>query len=381
MQPTNEQPAPLADTPTESSEVLMPHWVPESVQSLIERVAEYPIPAMLGAVLLFFLLCKTFELVAGRVLSRMAGLTKTDLDDKLFKLIHKPVFPTAFFLGLTLLAPLLELPDILHGFLRSVLLTLVVLVWLSALFPAKRLLLDSLSRNAHRLPFLDERTLPLFAMIGKIVLIGVGSYALLAIWHIDPRPWLASAGILGIAVGFAAKDTLANLFGGFFILADSPYKLGDFVNLDSGIRGKVTHIGIRSTRMLTRDDIEITVPNAQIANATIINESGGPWEKERIRIKVGVAYGSDVDQVCEVLREIAQSRPDVSAEPLPRVRMRAFGASSLDFELLCWIDQPVLRGKISHELYMAIYKRFAEEEIEIPYSKHDLYIKEMPGSA
>lgn len=357
----------------------MPHWVPEPIQNLVGQVSDYPIPALLGGVLFFFILCKTFELVAGRVLMRMAGLTKTELDDKLFKLLHKPVFPTVFFLGLTLFTPLLDLPAFLNRFLTSVLLTLVVLVWLGALFPAKRLLLDGLSRNAHRLPFLDERTLPLFAMIGKIVLIGLGSYALLAIWHIDPRPWLASAGILGIAVGFAAKDTLANLFGGFFILADAPYKLGDFVNLDSGIRGKVTHIGIRSTRMLTRDDIEITVPNAQIANATIINESGGPWKKERIRIKVGAAYGSDVDRVCAVLLDIAQSRHNVCAEPTPRVRMRAFGASSLDFELLCWIDEPVLRGSISHELYMEIYKSFAREGIEIPFAKHDIYIKEMPN--
>ena len=87
----------------------------------------------------------------------------------------------------------------------------------------------------------------------------------------------------------------------FFILADAPYKIGDFVVLDSGERGEVTHIGIRSTRLLTRDDIQVTIPNSVMGNTKIINESGGPTEKFRIRVIVGVAYGSDIDQVREVL--------------------------------------------------------------------------------
>ena len=140
-----------------------------------------------------------------------------------------------------------------------------------------------------------------------------------------------------------------------------------------------THVGIRSTRLLTRDDIEITMPNALIANSKIINESGGPRLGERIRIKVGVAYGSDVDQVCEVLRKLAVEHQHICAEPAPRVRMRGFGGSSLDFELLCWIDEPVLRGRLSHQLYLEVYKTFNQLGIEIPFQQTDLYIKELPA--
>jgi len=206
------------------------------------------------------------------------------------------------------------------------------------------------------------------------------SYALLLVWGINPMGWLASAGIVGIAVGFAAKDTLANLFSGLFILADSPYQIGDFINLDSGERGKVTGIGMRSTRLLTRADVEITVPNAVIANAKITNESGGPYQKMRIRLPVGAAYGSDVDQVCAVLQRVGDEHAETCADPAPRVRMRGFGASSLDFELLAWIEAPQDRGRISHELFVQIYKAFIAEGIEIPFSKQDLYIKEFPGT-
>jgi small-conductance mechanosensitive channel len=190
--------------------------------------------------------------------------------------------------------------------------------------------------------------------------------------------WLASAGIAGIAIGFAAKDTLANLFSGVFILADGPYKIGDYVVLESGERGKITQIGIRSTRLLTRDDVEVTIPNAIMGNTRVVNESGGPHEKYRIRVQVAVAYGSDIDQVREVLMGIAASSEAICRDPEPRVRFRTFGASGLDFELLCWVENPELRGRVLDALNSAVYKRFMAEGIEIPYSKHDIYIKEMP---
>lgn len=240
------------------------------------------------------------------------------------------------------------------------------------------LLLKVLSGLKNRYRMIQRKTVPLFSLIGKIAIVGTGSYFILLIWGIDPTAWLASAGVIGIAVGFAAKDTLSNLFSGFFILADTPYKVGDYIVISTGERGMVTNVGIRSTRILTRDDVEITIPNAVIGNAKVQNESSGRWEKYRIRVKVGAAYGSDVDQVCDVLKSIADESDNVCKDPEPRVRMRAFGASSLDFELLCWIEEPVLRGKVVHELNMKVYKKFNEVGIEIPYAKQDVYIKEMP---
>ena len=273
----------------------------------------------------------------------------------------------------------LALSDGITSSMLKILASMVIIVWINALLPSIRLVLGSLGKLQDRFNIIEERTIPLFNIISSIVLLGLGLYALLIVWGINPAAWLASAGVIGIAVGFAAKDTLANLFSGVFIVADAPYKLGDYVNLDTGERGMVTHVGLRSTRLLTRDDVEITIPNAIIANAKIINESGGPSAKHRIRIKVGVAYGSDLDRVVEVLKQVALDHQQVCQSPDPRVRMRAFGNSSLDFELLCWIDEPAQRGLVSHELFMEIYKSLNREQIEIPYPKQDIYIKEVPG--
>jgi small-conductance mechanosensitive channel len=214
----------------------------------------------------------------------------------------------------------------------------------------------------------------------KVVVVGGSIYFAFIAWNINVTSWMASAGIVGIAVGFAAKDTLANLFSGLFILADAPYKIGDFIILDNDLRGIVKEIGIRTTRLLTRDDIEITLPNAVIGNAQIVNETGGPHQKMRVRVKVSVAYGSDIDRVREVLMGCVEGVDHVSPYPEHRVRFRSFGDSGLNFELLAWIVEPVYRGKVLDELNANVYKELNKAGIEIPYYKHDVYIKELPAA-
>jgi small-conductance mechanosensitive channel len=221
----------------------------------------------------------------------------------------------------------------------------------------------------------QPRTMPLFEMSVKLFLLGLFAYLFMNVWGINATAWLASAGIIGIAVGFAARDTLANLISGVSIVADAPYQIGDYIVLDTGERGMVTNLGIRSTRLLTRDDVEISIPNAVIGNAKITNESGGPWVKYRIRIPVGVAYGSDTQRVVDVLESIAHDNENVIDSPAPRVRMRAFGDSSLKFELMGWISHPEQRGRVMHDLLLEIDRRFREEQIEIPFPQRDVHMK------
>ena len=327
---------------------------------------------------LSLLLAWIFDRVITATLRRLAKRTPFAFDDYVIEYLHGPVQTSVVLLGLALAANLLELPETYDFVVFSALLSIAYIVWMLFLMRLLRAIVAFLARDDNKISLLHTQTLPLFDNLVIIVIAVIAIYMVFSAWGVDMTAWLASAGIVGIAVGFAAKDTLANLFSGVFILADAPYKIGDYVVLDSGERGEVTHIGIRSTRIRTRDDVEVTVPNAIMGNTMIINESGGPYEKYRIRVKIGVAYGSDIDQVERILMEIAASNPLVCEEPEARVRFRAFGASSLDYELLCWVDQPAQRGLATHELLGAIYKRLNAENIEIPFSKHDLYIKELP---
>ena len=118
-----------------------------------------------------------------------------------------------------------------------------------------------------------------------------------------------------------------------------------------------------------------TIPNSVIANAKIINESGGPHENERVRLSVGVAYGSDVDLVKKILLDIAKNSGLISEKFDPRVRFREFGESSLNFQLLFWIDKPEARGRTIDALNTTIYKEFNKHNIEIPFPQRTVHIK------
>lgn len=351
-------------------------WLPAALVPMWEAIAAYPVLGALVIVAIFFVAGHALRALMTGSLGRLAGLTASLADDLILENLQRPVFTTVFFTGLTLAAKTAQMPFGTE-LLVKLIVSCIVASWMRAMFHISVSVLDVLS-NQTRFAFIEVRTVPLIDLTVKLLIILVGSYVLLMIWGVNPVGWLASAGIVGIAVGFAAKDTLANLFSGFFIVADAPYKIGDYINLDTGERGRVTAIGLRSTRLLTRADVEITIPNGVIANAKIVNESGGPSKKMRILIVTAAAYGSDVDEICEVLLEIGKTHPDVCKDPEPRVRMRGFGASSLDFDLLIWIEKPEDRGRIRHELLLQVYKVYAAKGIEIPYSKHDVYIKEMP---
>ena len=331
-------------------------------------------------VFLSFIVAWIFDRFISAALRRATAKTRFEFDDQLIQYIHTPIYCSVILLGLALAVNLVQVPAPYAFILFSLLESFAYLVWIFFFLRVLRALLRVLANDDRHFNVLHPQTLPLFDNLAIILIIVLGVYIIFSAWNVDMTAWLASAGIVGIAVGFAAKDTLANLFSGVFILADAPYKIGDYVVLDSGERGEITHIGIRSTRLKTRDDVEVTVPNAIMGNTKIFNESGGPDEKSRIRIAVGVAYGSDIDKVQEILMGIALQEEQICDDPEPRVRFRQFGASSLDFELLGWIEKPELRGRVIDSLNSNVYKAFIENGIEIPYSKQDLYIKEIPKS-
>ena len=332
-----------------------------------------------AVVLSSWLLALLIDRIIATSIKQFVKRTRTQFDDHIIEYIHRPLVVSLVLLGLASATLLLEPQQQVRDLVFSVFYTIAMLIWTQFLLRLTLATLRSYAQNPNRMPVLHPKTLPLFENIAFILIISFAIYFIFVSWDVDMTAWLASAGIIGIAVGFAAKDTLANLFSGVFIMADAPYKIGDFVVLDSGERGEITRIGIRSTRMLTRDDVEVTVPNAVMGNTKIINESGGRHEKYRIRVQVGVAYGSNIDRVKELLTQIGIAEPSTCDDPEPRVRFRRFGPSALELELLCWIHQPVLKGRILDRLNSAVYKAFNEQGIEIPYAKYDVFIKSMPA--
>ena len=126
--------------------------------------------------------------------------------------------------------------------------------------------------------------------------------------------------------------------------------------------------------MRTRDDVQITIPNSIIANTKVVNESA-PHPNFRVRVPIGVAYGSDIDLVQEVLLGVARANPNILEDPEPRVRFRTYGDSALNFELLAWAKEPALRGRTVHEMNCEIYKDFGRLGIRIPFPQRDVHLQ------
>lgn len=352
----------------------------EQVQQLAELIGPNIYLQSLVIAIVFVVFGKVADWIITRTIGKFAKRSKTDFDDRLVNLIHQPIFMSFVLLGLGLAAQRLELPGPPETITLGILKTIAVVIWYNMLRQLTDILVQTARRN-RKSKLVQTGMLVLLQNVVKVVLFALAIYFFFLAWDINVTAWVASAGIVGLALSFAARDTLSNLFAGVSIVMDAPYKTGDFIILDGGERGIVTHIGLRSTRMLTRDDVEITVPNGIIGNSKIINEAGGPSEKHRIRIAVGVAYGSDIDHVIATLEKVAADHSEVCSDPAPRVRFRQFGESSLDFELLSWIEKPVDRGRLRHELGCSVYKAFNDGDIEIPFPQRDLHVRTMPDTA
>ncbi len=356
----------------------------DQIYNQLNQLMNYigPYPQLRAAIIIAIamLLGKIVDWVVTGILARAVSKTQTDFDDDILELFHRPIFLSVVLIGLGIATYELKLQDNVTFFTVGTLKTIAVLVWFRFGMKLTSLVINQLEGNEKRFKFITATTNPLIKNTLLIILVALSVYVIFLVWNINITAWIASAGIIGLAISFAAKDTLANVFAGVTIFADKPFKVGDFIILDSGERGVITHIGVRSTRLLTRDDVEITVPNGVLATTSVINESGGPHEKYRIRVKVGVAYGSDIDKVERVLLEIANGHNEICENPEPRVRLRGFGDSSLDYELLSWVEKPVFRGRVIHELNRGVYKAFAAENIEIPFPQRDIRVIDSQNS-
>ena len=349
-------------------------FLPDWVMPVWNFLQDYPLLLVLMMLIISYGVGKAIQWLLHTILTKAAQRTKSDLDDRLVHNLTSPVVQTAVILALAATVHAFGFGDAVEWVLTRLLFTILLFLWGRAWFKATSLAISAMARDGQHFKLFQPRTRPLFEMGIKVVLFSFLVWFFMALWNIDGTAWLASAGVIGIAVGFAAKDTLANLISGISIIADAPYKIGDYVVLDTGERGVVTELGMRSTRLQTRDDVEISIPNAVMGNAKITNESGGPAVEHRIRIPIGVAYGTEPAKVVDVLEQVARDNTLILDHPAPRARMRAFGESSLDFELLGWIKYPEQRGLARHNILIEIDTRFREEDIRIPFPQRDVHL-------
>jgi small-conductance mechanosensitive channel len=185
---------------------------------------------------------------------------------------------------------------------------------------------------------------------------------------------LASSAALLVGLGLGLQQIFQDFVSGIALLVEGTVKIGDIVEIEGNVVGRVREIGLRTSKIETRDNIIMIVPNSKFISDNVINWSHLE-KKTRFSVKVGVSYGSDVGLVTEVLLTCAKEHIEITKDPAPFVRFTDFGESSLDFELFFWSIETFRVENIKSELRYKIFSAFARNNIQIPFPQRDIHIK------
>jgi small-conductance mechanosensitive channel len=227
-----------------------------------------------------------------------------------------------------------------------------------------------LTRVLHLQPSLQYAV----SRITGYLFLAIGFYVALRIVNIDLSSLAIVAGAVGVGLGFGLQNIISNFVSGLIILAERPIAIGDHVEVDN-VDGQVTRISLRSTTIVTSDNISVIVPNSNFITNTVINWSHGD-PKVQIRVPLGVAYGTDTEKLRRVLLEVAAAHPKVLSDPAPTVFFVAFGDNSMNFELGVWTAEMAgAPRRFRSEINFAIERVLRENKIEIPYPQRDLRLR------
>ncbi len=225
----------------------------------------------------------------------------------------------------------------------------------------------------------DDVLLDLFRKFSGIIIYLTGFVLALDALGVDIMPFVAGAGVVGIAIGFAAKDTLSNLIAGVLLIIDRPFEVGDRIEVwtapsNSATWGDVMDIGMRATKIRTTDNIIIVIPNNEIMKRDIINYTT-ITDEIRVRIPIGIGYDADIKKAKKAVEEISYEMDWVMKDQPTKVVVKSFGDSSVNLEARIWIKDP--RRRIDTISYVTDRTKevFDEEGIEIPYPKRDIIIR------
>ncbi|HKP85989.1 MAG TPA: mechanosensitive ion channel domain-containing protein [Blastocatellia bacterium] len=232
--------------------------------------------------------------------------------------------------------------------------------------------------------FLEKRVLPRFhhvdaglrytllRIIHYLIMILATLWAVKVGFSVDLTGVAVILGFLSVGVGFGLQYIASDLASGFILLFERPLRVGDRLKMGD-IEGRVDSIRLRSTTLTTNDDVTVVVPNSELVRGKVVNWSY--CERVRIRIPAGAAYGSDVREVTAALIEAGRNVDHVLKDPPPKVYLKGFGESAIDFELLVWIDRPHDHQQIRSDINYGIERIFGERGIEIPFPQRDLRLR------
>ncbi len=300
--------------------------------------------------------------------------TQTELDDIVIKVVKSLVTYSIPLVGLMVaLTPLAIQTPVPQRILSSL---LTVLLMGSALGLAQDLSGWLQKAWVDRTEStLDDGLLPLLRKAVKTVIVILGVLLILGQWKVEVSPLLGALGLGGLAIGLALNSSLSNVFGGIQLILDRSLNVGDKITLDSGETGVVLDIGLRSTKMRTYDNEVISLPNSVLSNARVKNYTK-PDVTIRVAVDFGVAYGSDVARVKQIVVDAISKLDGIMEEPVPQVLFLKMSDFSLDMCARVWVDNYDNQFGKRLEMTELVYNTLIENEIEIPFPTRTVYMRQ-----
>lgn len=219
---------------------------------------------------------------------------------------------------------------------------------------------------------IDERVVRILDLTAVYVIWVAGLLMAMRELGIQVTAFIASLGIVGLAVALAAKTILANVLTGVTLTADRNFRVGDRIEVQQYI-GDVLEINLHKTVIRTRDNEIVMIPNDVLGREIIVNHML-PEQRTRIEMEVGVAYGTDLEHATAILMEITRAMPRILAEPHPEVNVRALGDNAVVLQVLVWIDGPRGKRAVRDHVYRETLTRFAAAGIDIPYPQRVVHV-------
>ena len=317
---------------------------------------------------MFWVLAKIIRYVLVTWGPRFTAFTVTDLDDRILERVTPPISLLVVFSGLYVAISFLPLPEKAHKITSGMVFVVTIIIFTTI---AYRVTEETLKWYSNRVAEktgvgLDRQILPLMEKLVSIFLIGTALIITLKHFNYDILSLVTALGIGSLAIGMAAKDTLANMISGFTLMIDRPFRIGDRIQLIGGQWGDVLDIGLRSTKIRTADNTLLIIPNSELCNSMVINMAL-PEPRTKVRLSIGVAYGSNVTMVKNLLVGIALSLPEVEKDPHPEAFFASFGDSSLNMSLFFWVSGYTKVIPVTDSINTMIISQFNESGILIPY--------------
>ena len=340
---------------------------------LLSPAALQELGLVVGALVLAYVLSVALTVGAARLTARAAG----GLGVVALAELRAPIFLGLAAVAVWLSIGRLHLPPRIEAPTLSLLGTAVAVVVGRRTYRVVRHGILALSRQERGRWHLSPRYVPLAEYTARIALALATIYAVAAAWGLETTLLSSSAGLVGLALGLAADGPLGHVIAGLFIAADRPCQIGDVLALPDGTRGEVTHIGLRSVRVLTLDGVEINLPNAMLGESTVVNETAGPDPAIRLTTRFVLRHGVDLERVRGLVAAMP-ALPDLDAARPPELRVLALDERGVRVALMFWIVEPSRRLPATDAVNTWLYSQLTAAGVGFAAAQHVVHVDRIP---